>query len=120
MRFRDGQAIHEQIVDYVIEEILARRWDEERRLPSVRELAVELGVNPNTVQRSFGSLQDLKLIYNRRGIGHFVAPDAADRARELRRDRLEHEVLPDLFRQMRSLDLDLSDLSAAWSRWQEG
>lgn len=118
MRFREGQAIHEQIVDYVVDEILARRWSEERRLPSVREMAVELGVNPNTVQRSYGRLQDLELIYNKRGIGHFVAPDAPRRAHELRRRRLESEMLPDLFREMRSLDLGIEDIERAWSQWK--
>ena len=118
MRFREGQAIHEQIVEYVVEEILGSRWDEERRLPSVRELAVELGVNPNTVQRSYSRLQELNLIYNRRGIGHFVAPDALHRARELRRDRFEHEMLPDVFRIMRILDLEITDIARAWSQWK--
>lgn len=118
MRFREGQSIHEQIVDYVVEEILARRWTEERRLPSVREMAVELGVNPNTVQRSYGRLQELELIYNQRGIGHFVAPDAPQRARELRRRRLEQQMLPDLFREMKSLDLGIDDIGSAWSAWK--
>ena len=118
MRFREGRAIHEQIVEYVVGEILESRWDEERRLPSVRELAVELGVNPNTVQRSYSRLQDLELIYNKRGIGHFVAPQALQRAREIRRKRFESETLPDFFRVMRSLGLELADISDAWSRWK--
>ena len=118
MRFREGQAIHEQIVEYVVEEILGCRWDEERRLPSVRELAVELGVNPNTVQRSYSRLQELNLIYNKRGIGHFVAPDALQRARALRRDQFEHETLPDVFRVMNSLGLEIGDIARAWSQWK--
>jgi len=118
MRFRDGQAIHEQIVDYVVEEILAGRWEEEHRLPSVREMAVELGVNPNTVQRSYGRLQDLELIYNQRGIGHFIAPEAPRRARDLRRDRFEREMLPTLFREMKSLDLGIAEIERAWKNWK--
>jgi DNA-binding transcriptional regulator YhcF (GntR family) len=116
MRFREGRAIHEQIVDYVVEEILDGRWEEGRRLPSVREMAVELGVNPNTVQRSYGGLQELELVFNKRGIGYFVDDGARDRARAWRRARFERETLPDLFREMESLDIDIEDLRRAWTQ----
>lgn len=45
------------------------------KLPSVREYATELKVNPNTIQRVYSELEDIKLIYTQRGIGKFVTED---------------------------------------------
>lgn len=72
MQFKDSQSIYLQIADYVCEKILLREWKAEERIPSVRELAVQLEVNPNTVMRTFDFLQQQEIIYNQRGIGYFV------------------------------------------------
>jgi GntR family transcriptional regulator len=81
MRFENGRSIYEQIVEYIENQVLAGTWQPDDRIPSVRELAVELGSNSNTVQRSFALLQDEGAIYNQRGVGYFVSPDAPDRTR---------------------------------------
>ena len=57
MQFKDSQSIYLQIADYVCEKILLGEWKAEERIPSVRELAVQLEVNPNTVMRTFDFLQ---------------------------------------------------------------
>ena len=72
MEFRGHQAIYLQIVDYVCERILLKVWKAEEKMPSIRELAIELQVNPNTVQRSYDFLQEMEVITNKRGIGIFV------------------------------------------------
>jgi DNA-binding transcriptional regulator YhcF (GntR family) len=69
MDFRKQKPIYLQIVDRMSERIVAGEWSEDERVPSVREVAAELGVNPNTVMRTFEYLQNAEIIYNRRGMG---------------------------------------------------
>ena len=75
MEFRDNEAIYLQIAALVSDNILLGKWPGEQKIPSVRDLAVELEVNPNTVMRSYEFLQNQGIIYNKRGLGLFVAPD---------------------------------------------
>ena len=67
------------------ENILRRVWHGGDRIPSIRELAMDVQVNPNTVTRTYAYLQDQGIIFNRRGIGYFVADRAYHEARELKR-----------------------------------
>ncbi|HEV3326742.1 MAG TPA: GntR family transcriptional regulator, partial [Puia sp.] len=75
MQFRESQAIYLQIADYVCERILLKEWPPGDRVPSVRELAVLLEVNPNTVMRTYEFLQQQAILFNQRGIGFFAALD---------------------------------------------
>jgi DNA-binding transcriptional regulator YhcF (GntR family) len=76
MQFRASIAIYLQIAEYICERILLKQWKTGERIPALRELAVQLEVNPNTVMRTFEFLQAQSIIYNQRGIGYFVSPDA--------------------------------------------
>lgn len=84
MDFRTDKPIYQQIVEYVYERILQNEWQEDQKILSVRELAAELEVNPNTVMRSYEKLQQDQIIYNKRGIGFFVIKNAAKTIRKLR------------------------------------
>ncbi|MDE0026735.1 MAG: GntR family transcriptional regulator [Spirochaetaceae bacterium] len=110
MEFTQPQAIYLQIGDYLCDNILRRRWRGGDRIPSIRELAVDVQVNPNTVARTYAYLQDRGIIYNRRGTGYFVADRAYRQARELKRRSFVDRDLPQLFRTMDLLGLELSDL----------
>jgi DNA-binding transcriptional regulator YhcF (GntR family) len=85
MQFRESIAIYLQIADYILERILLKQWRTDERIPAVRELAVQLEVNPNTVMRTYEFLQGQNIIYNQRGIGYFVAPDAIKNATQYRK-----------------------------------
>ena len=74
MEFKDNEAIYLQIAGYVSELILRGKWPPDSKIPSVRELAGDLQVNPNTVMRTYELLQSQNVLYNKRGIGFFVAP----------------------------------------------
>ena len=110
MEFTEPRAIYLQIGDYLCDNILRRGWQGGDRIPSIRELAVDLQVNPNTVTRTYAYLQDQGIIYNRRGIGYFVAERAYRQARELKRRSFVERDLPQLFKTMDLLGLELSDL----------
>ena len=73
MEFTQPQAIYLQIGDYICENILRRSWHGGDRIPSIRELAMDVQVNPNTVTRTYAYLQDQGIIFNRRGIGYLSA-----------------------------------------------
>jgi DNA-binding transcriptional regulator YhcF (GntR family) len=119
MEFVDTQAIYQQVADHVCEMILKGSWPEGERIPSVREMAVELQVNPNTVNKGYAYLQDRELIYNQRGIGYFVSDSAIDRTRTIKREEFFSEQLPRLFRTMRLLDITMDDIAPRFAAYKE-
>ncbi len=119
MDFGDSNAIYLQIADQLSENILLRRWNPGDRIPSVRELAVSIEVNPNTVMRTFNYLQDKGIIYNKRGIGYFVSNDGFEKTKALRKENFINQELPRLFRELRLLNLTMEDLSNFYSQYSE-
>lgn len=93
MNFNTDKPIYLQIVDAICDRILSGELKGEDRIPSVREYGAELGVNPNTMMRSYEELTDDGIIYNKRGIGYFVSPQAHELVlKTQRRVFLEKEV----------------------------
>ena len=76
MVFNDPKPIYLQIADKIMDDIVAGFYGADSRLPSVREYASSVEVNANTVMRTYDFLQQRGMIYNKRGIGYFVAADA--------------------------------------------
>ncbi|WP_343672775.1 GntR family transcriptional regulator [Chitinophaga sp.] len=118
MEFKESQAIYLQIADYVCEQILLEKWKAEDRLPSVRELAVQTEVNPNTVMRTCEYLQQYDIIYNKRGIGYFVASDAMKRIKQLKKERFMENELPQFFRNIYLLDIELDELKTHYEKYK--
>ena len=110
MEFRENQPIYLQIADHFCENILLEKWKSGDRIPSVREMAVDTEVNPNTVMRTFNYLQEKGIIYNKRGIGYFVADDGYEKTRALRKEDFVNQELPRFFRAMRLLKITMEDL----------
>ena len=110
MNFDNSQPIWMQIYELILSRIASTKWAEGERIPSVRELGATLVVNPNTVMRTFERLTDEALIYNRRGIGYFVAEGAKARAAEIARERFISEQLPTLFARMKSIGMTAEEV----------
>ncbi|QEC51740.1 DNA-binding transcriptional regulator YhcF (GntR family) [Anseongella ginsenosidimutans] len=111
MQFYDnGQAIYLQIAGYMCEKVLLKTFQAGAKIPSVRELAVQLAVNPNTVMRTYDFLKQLGIIYDKRGIGYFVAEDAVTKARSYMKEDFTSRELPSLLRGMYLLGLEPEDL----------
>ncbi len=72
--------IYEQIMEHIHGSVVAGVYASDEPLPSIRALALEFVVNPNTVQRAYQELERQGLIYMRRGLGAFVAKDGSDKA----------------------------------------
>jgi DNA-binding transcriptional regulator YhcF (GntR family) len=114
MEFRENQAIYLQIADHIIENILLKKWPEEERIPSVREMAVQLEVNPNTVARTYNFLQEKEIIYNKRGIGYFVAENGYEQAKAVKREEFIKHDVPAFFRKMELLEMNLEEVYEAY------
>jgi len=110
MEFKDNQPIYMQIADYFCENILTKEWKENEKIPSVREIAVQVEVNPNTAIRAYTFLQEQGIIYNKRGIGYFVAEDGNTKALEMRKGEFFRKDVPVFFKTMNLLKLTFSDL----------
>ncbi|MFY0627458.1 MAG: GntR family transcriptional regulator [Reichenbachiella sp.] len=110
MDFREDRAIYLQIADLFTENILLGKWNPEDRIPSVREMAVSIEVNPNTVMRTFNYLQEKRIIFNKRGIGYFVSPDGLEKTKTLQKEEFVDNELPKLFKAMQLLNLSIEDL----------
>jgi len=75
--YRDKRPLYEQILEQYRRQILSGAMAPDERLPSVREVSVQLGINPNTVQRAYQELEREGMIYSVRGKGNFVSPKAS-------------------------------------------
>lgn len=84
INYRDIRPIYEQIADGIEDLILHGVYPAESQLPSVRQLATELSINPNTIQRAFTLLESKGVTYSVKGKGNFVSADGASvRSRRL-------------------------------------
>jgi DNA-binding transcriptional regulator YhcF (GntR family) len=118
MEFRNNEAIYLQIAAYVSEKILRGIWPPGEKILSVRDLAVELQVNPNTVMRTYEFLQSQEVIFNKRGIGFFVADDGIKKVKAYRKERFIQQDLPEFFRNIYLLDITLEDLQARYEKFK--
>ncbi|MDD2972345.1 MAG: GntR family transcriptional regulator [Lachnospiraceae bacterium] len=71
--YQDKRPIYEQVVEKIQNLIVKGVFAEDMKLPSVRNLAVELSINPNTIQRAYGELESNGFIYTVKGRGNFVS-----------------------------------------------
>lgn len=92
------------------ERILNGTWPEDDRVASVRDIAIELGVNPNTAMRAFDYLQSCDVIFNRRGVGYFVQANAREKVLALQRKYFLEEEMPYFVQKMKLLGISVSDL----------
>jgi DNA-binding transcriptional regulator YhcF (GntR family) len=116
MEFDQPKGIYQQIADQIRERILDGEWSSGERIPSIRDFAVSVGVNPNTVTKSYQSLLDREIIENQRGLGYFVAADARQKILDEIRTAFVDEELPRVFRTMRMLGMRLEDLAEHYAR----
>ena len=107
MQFSEDKPIWRQIYDHITMRILAGEWREQERIISVREMAAAVGVNPNTVMRSYERLEADGIIYNRRGVGFFVSEGAKDHIKQLERKKFMDDELPKLRERLALIGLSI-------------
>ena len=102
MNFKESKAIYLQIADRICDEILLGQY------------AAIVEVNANTVMRSFDYLQVQNIIYNKRGIGYFVASGAKELIHSLRKNTFLKEELDYFFRQLYTLDIPIKEIETMY------
>ena len=110
MNFDNNRTIYLQIADAISERILSGELGGDDRIPSVREYGASLGVNPNTMMRTYEKLTADGIIINKRGIGYFVSPDAREKVLQAQRKEFIEVELPQIRRRMELLGLSPSEL----------
>ena len=101
--YKDSRPIYEQVVEKLQELMLLGVLEEDDQMPSVRSLAMELSINPNTIQRAYGELERQGYIYMVKGRGSFVG--SIRRLKEARRQKLAGSMR-ELAREAVRLDMD--------------
>lgn len=71
--FRNSKPIYEQIADRIEEMTIQGIYKTDEQLPSIRQLAMELSINPNTIQKAYSELENRNIIYSVKGRGIFIS-----------------------------------------------
>ena len=108
--WNDTQPIFVQIRQKLIGMILNETTREGEALPSIRQIAMDLSVNPLTVTRAYQSLVDLNVVERRRGLGMYVADGARDRLLAHEQKAFLEEEWPRIRTRIKALDLKPEDL----------
>ena len=107
----DGRdPIYVQIADHIRHEILSGALQEDEQVMSTTQFATTYRINPATAAKAFTQLVDEGVLYKRRGIGMFVAPDARARLGEQRRQRFFTDVVAPAVAEARMLGIPLEDV----------
>lgn len=114
MEFSGSQPIYLQIGDYVCENILSGKWKEGERIPSVRDMAIEIAVNPNTVMRTYTMLQDKGIIVNQRGVGFFVAEKGLEKTISYMIKHFFEVDLENVFKMMDLLNISIEEIQESY------
>ncbi|AQP98182.1 GntR family transcriptional regulator [Bacillus velezensis] len=106
--FQSSKPIYLQIADRVYYRLIRSELSPGDKLPSVREMAVQMKVNPNTIQRTYSEMERLGIVETRRGQGTFIA-ERSDLIAELK-DRLTKDVFKRFIQEMAELGLSPEEM----------
>lgn len=112
--FAADRPIYAQLVEQIQERIVSGRYPAGSRLPSVRELATDAAVNPNTMQRALAQLETEGLVCSQRTSGRFVTKEE-DRIMEFKQ-ALAQKVVRDFLAQIARLGYTRQDVMALFSK----
>lgn len=110
MEFKSNKGIFQQIADSICDRILSGEFKPGDKVPSVRELAGLLGVNHNTIMRTFIELQHANIVENRRGIGYYVTESAPKMIQNQRKAEFFETELPSFVELVKLLDIRSEEL----------
>ena len=109
--YRDSRPLYQQVKDSLRRMMLTGLLAPEEKLPSVRSLATQLAINPNTIQRAYAELEAEGYIYSVAGRGSFVSAGDGEHARRI--EELAAQIAP-VLEELRSLGYSREQLLALW------
>ena len=107
-----------QIVERIQTDIVSGRYQQGDKLPSVRDLAAEASVNPNTMQKAFAELERTGLVYSRRTSGRFITEDC--HMIEQLKTSLATEKMEEFLAQMRQLGFQNDEILSLMNQTMKG
>jgi|TARA_B110000438_G_scaffold297325_1_gene343534 GntR family transcriptional regulator len=110
MQWTSDQPIYQQVRDHVVSLIIDGVLKAGDPIPSVRQMAVEGGVNPLTVSKAYQELVDLQIVEKRRGLGMFITPLAQKELLKLEKDKFLKGEWPLILKRADQLNINLTDL----------
>ena len=110
MQWTNDQPIYLQVRDHVVSLIIDGVIDAGDSIPSVRQMAVEGGVNPLTVSKAYQELVNLNIVENRRGLGMFVTEPSKNQLLKIEKEKFLKGDWPAILRKAQQLDIDLVKL----------
>lgn len=119
MIFKEGKPIYWQIADRIGDDILSGKYQEEERIPSVREFAALMEVNANTTMRAYEFLQNRNIIYMKRGIGYFVSSGARKLVLDYRKNAFIGEELNSFFHEIYTLGIPIEEITSLYKDYVE-
>jgi DNA-binding transcriptional regulator YhcF (GntR family) len=111
------ETIFINIADRLCERILNGEYRPEESITSVRELAVEMNVNPNTAMRAIDRLQNFGILYSKKSVGCYISPNAKELIRNMRHANFVDATLPSLFKEMQLLDISIEEVVQAYNQY---
>ncbi|MGL5439311.1 MAG: GntR family transcriptional regulator [Filifactoraceae bacterium] len=99
--YKDRRPIYEQLVHNIKSSIINGIITEDEQLPSVRQLSIQLAINPNTIQKAYTQLEQQGIIYSVKGKGSFIAKP---------QNHLINETKDDMFKKLSLLIISMKDL----------
>ena len=115
--YKPGVPIYQQIVSIMKAGIASGTYPAGSRVPTVREMALEAGVNPNTMQRAFAEMEREGYFYSVRTSGRYVTEET-EKLKDLRKS-LSQAHIGELFRQLRGLGMKDEEILTAVREWTE-
>jgi GntR family transcriptional regulator len=110
MEFKNAKGIFLQIADSISEKVMEGKYPPGEKIPSVRDLATEMGVNPNTVMRTYSELQTRGIIENKRGVGYYVNSEAVSIIHKWKKKEFFEIELPLILKQIKILNITFGEL----------
>lgn len=107
--FKEDRPIYTQLLEQIQARIVTGQYKIGERLPSVRELAAEAGVNPNTMQRALAELERIGLVYSQRTSGRMITDDA-QKIGEMKM-QLAQDVIEEFLQNMKKLGYEQKEIA---------
>jgi GntR family transcriptional regulator len=116
MIFSGEKAIYLQIADIIYEQIITGNLENDNKIPSVREYAVLVEVNQNTILKTYSLLETQGVIYKKRGIGYFISPDGKKLVLKMKKKHFLENDVPGFVKTMKLLDINLEEFSRLYNK----
>ena len=110
--FDDGSPIYRQIAERIKADVLSGALEADQQIMSTNEYASFYRINPATAAKAFTQLVDEGVLYKRRGIGMFVAPDAREQLRQQHRERFFTDVVDPMVEEAYAIGIRIDDVVA--------